>query len=192
MAKAIKLLQERSEEEGEEGGLYYTPKQQRVLKAIVQNPEDNSNQIAKSADVHPSYVTYIIGRLPPEHATDMDWMREKAGLTEEKEMQAEEEEATAAEGTERARGMTAAPDDEAPPALSQEEAEAMQNGEAESVMQSFGLADGETGEEADGMTFTVVRKVPMQISFTIPDDVMSEAKMKTLANAKQKVEEIEA
>lgn len=82
MAKVNELLQKRSEgwssDEEEAGeGLYYTDKQIKTLTEIVKNPDGSLSEIAEKAGVHPSYVRYIINRLPKDKASDMDWLRQK-------------------------------------------------------------------------------------------------------------------
>lgn len=93
MTEARELLQNRADEgdEQDRNRMYYTDKQQRVLRAIVENPAKNTQEIGEIAGVHPSYVTYIIQRLPPEHATDFDWLREKAGLETDDDVEEVEE-----------------------------------------------------------------------------------------------------
>lgn len=85
MTEIKELLKRRSEgwesEPDEAGkGLYYTERQSRVFKAIVENKEANINEVAEKATVHPSYVRYIINRLPKDKATDEEWLKEKAGF----------------------------------------------------------------------------------------------------------------
>lgn len=82
MAQVNELLQKRSEgwssDEEEAGeGLYYTDKQIRALTEIVRNPDGSLSEIAEKAGVHPSYVRYIINRLPKDRASDMDWLKQK-------------------------------------------------------------------------------------------------------------------
>lgn len=88
MTQVKDLLRQRSEgwesdadEAGE--GLYYTEKQTRVFKAIMQNWEADLSEVADKANVHPSYVRYIVNRLPKDKATDKEWLMQKAGLDEE-------------------------------------------------------------------------------------------------------------
>lgn len=63
-------LQERLEEaensDTESERIYFTEKQVRVLKAIQENLNANTETISEEAGCHPSYVTYITKRLPPE------------------------------------------------------------------------------------------------------------------------------
>lgn len=242
MAEARELLRNRAEEEsGDDEGLYYTEKQQRVLKALVRYPTQNTNQIGREADVHPSYVTYIIKRLPPnmlrgenweeDREIDWDWLRMKAGIADEEtpapeeeeegesaeaeaeaeeeeeekitaeefesgfepeeeevETEAEEEEEPSVGMPEDRRIMTASPG-EGPPALSEEEVQAVEeeSEQAAAILRSFGLG-GEDVEEAEGMTFTITKEIPMQITFTIPDNIISDDQIQTVVNAAQKME----
>lgn len=211
MAEAKELLEKRAEEQGGgDEGLYYTDKQQRVLRAIVENPEKNTNQIGRIADVHPSYVTYIIKRLPPDKATDWDWLRRKAGMESEEasptEAQTPDEAPTAggqadetsgavsgssfgigkADATEaRNRGMTAGPDEEGPPPLSPKEVDVAASGTS---IRSVSLAEDAEEIDADGYTFSVTRRVPMRITFTIPQDFIGESREDVLRRAAREIE----
>lgn len=47
------------------GELYYTEKQNRVLKAVVENPTASRSTIADEAGCHQSYVNYVLERASP-------------------------------------------------------------------------------------------------------------------------------
>lgn len=67
MTQIIDVLKERVQSsDGEKNEIYYTPKQKRVLKAIAENPHSKASEIADMAEVHPSYIPYIIERVDPE------------------------------------------------------------------------------------------------------------------------------
>lgn len=85
MVKVNELLEKRSEgwtsdkeEAGE--GLYYTEKQIKAISEIIRDPDASLSEIAEEAGVHPSYVRYIINRLPKTKATDMEWLKGKVGI----------------------------------------------------------------------------------------------------------------
>jgi hypothetical protein len=48
------------------GELYYTEKQNRVLKAVVENPTASRSTIADEAGCHQSYVNYVLERASPD------------------------------------------------------------------------------------------------------------------------------
>lgn len=143
MAQVNELLQKRSEgwssDEEEAGeGLYYTEKQTKTLKAIVENPEGSLSEIADEAGVHPSYVRYIINRLPKSKVNDMDWLREKAGIEEE----------------------------EGPPSLSKEEDESPEGAFAEQISSSGddeGVALEQYMDEEDGYV-----SIPIEVEVKVP------------------------
>lgn len=176
MTKVNDLLERRaegwesdSEEAGE--GLYYTEKQTRVFKAIVRNRDANLKEVAEEAGVHPSYVRYIVNRLPKDKATDIEWLMDKAGVDEE---ELEEEEKVEGE----------------PPALSEEEQQAREEKQAEeqgqethgeeALKQSFGVGGGggaseeevQTHAGEDGYQVTMTRMLPVTISVNIPQDAL--------------------
>lgn len=169
MTKVQELLERRAEgwesDEEEAGeGLYYTDKQLRVFRAIVENREANIKEVAGKAGVHPSYVRYIINRLPQEKAVDMDWMKEKAGLEDETEDEAEDvEEEEVTEVEVQAEG---------PP---EKTALEKQVG-TDALMESFGVQSMDDAKEVDGedgVEVKMVRSLPVTISVTIPGEFLS-------------------
>lgn len=125
MTQVNELLQKRSEgwssdEEGAGEGLYYTDKQIRALTEIVRNPDGSLSEIAEKAGVHPSYVRYIINRLPKDRASDMDWLKQKVEFN--------------------ANGN-------APPSLSKEEDEASEQDEDEEPQGAFAEQIASKGDE---------------------------------------------
>ena len=176
MTTVKELLQRRSEgwesdpdEAGE--GLYYTEKQQRVLKHVVKDMDADLGEIADRASVHPSYVRYIVNRLPKDKANDKEWLAEKANVRKEEL--------------------------EEPPALSKEEAKAREQEEdpPDAMMQSFGL-DGEEIEGVeeinedqelteDGYKVSMTRLLPVTITVQIPYDTMTGQSMSVVGKPMQ-------
>ena len=179
MTKVKELLERRAEgwesDEEEAGeGLYYTEKQTRVFKAIVENRDANIKEVSDKAGVHPSYVRYIVNRLPADKATDDEWLMEKAGLTPE---DLESEGKTSGEEGAKAEA-------EEPP----------ENG---GLMESFGITEGEEVEVEElngkGVNVSMVRYLPVTITVTIPQDLLMEeegGEQKLLMTPEQ-VEEIQ-
>lgn len=134
--------------------MYYTDKQRRVFKAIVKNQEANIQEVAEIASVHPSYVRYIINRLPKDKASDVEWLREKAGITAEdleEDTDGEEEESTDSE----------------------------EETESSSLMESFGVEAGEEVDPGEGVQVSMVRYLPVSITVTIPEDLIEEENSET-------------
>lgn len=189
-----------SDEEEAGQGLYYTEKQTRVFKAIVENQNANLQEVADEAGVHPSYVRYIVNRLPRDRAADDEWLMDKAGVTEEDLEEADEvpedqteeeppEEETGPEEEPPEQPTEADPDeeilapDEQVPGPSEEEVQ----GRGGEVMKSFGIGQApeeEPQQEAtdEGYEVTMTRMLPVTISVTVPYDMLE-------VEAQQKAEE---
>lgn len=176
MTKVQELLERRAEgwesDEEEAGeGLYYTEKQTRVFKAIVENRDANIKEVADTAGVHPSYVRYIVNRLPKDKATDEEWLMEKAGVDPE---DLEGSSGTEEEPQEESAGDRAARSEaEAPP----EQTALEEQVGADSLMESFGVASAEDVEEVnleEGAQVSMVRYLPVTITVTIPKELLME------------------
>lgn len=157
MTKVQDLLERRAEgwesDEEEAGeGLYYTEKQTRVFKAIVKNRDANLKEVAEAAGVHPSYVRYIVNRLPKDKATDLEWLMEKADVEPaelDEDVPTEEEE----DGGEEGVGAV----------------------EQESVMESFNVGGGEgreASEASNAHEITMTRQLPVTITVQIPQEML--------------------
>ncbi len=148
------------------GELYYTEKQNRVLKAVVENPTASRSTIADEAGCHQSYVNYVLERASPNVIQAMIEEIEE-GMSEESEQTLEE----TAPNLLEAFGQS----DEGAGATSAAFGVGNDTEENESPLEVFRSGESHIQniqQNEDGSTdITMIRQVPVEVTVSVPTEI---------------------
>lgn len=152
MTEIMQSLREsvESNEDEEKNEIYYTPKQKRVLKTIAENPHAQASEVADIAEVHPSYIPYIIERVDEGVVDNLHRLEEY--LSEREEMNNLEEE-TQSES-----------EDEAPETRLMETFGAKPDPENKPTVD-----DHERAPDSETKEYTFTKEVPVEVTVRFPD-----------------------
>lgn len=156
------LNKRREEESNNEGRLYYTPKQSRVIRAMADNLGANAETVADEAECHPSYVTYIMKRIEQsilERILENEPVPEVNWTPEENIVSADSDSS----------------DEEVPEAFSKSsDGETVGN---QTTVANITPSDSDSSAEieSDTMTIQSSQKIPLTLTLEIPVDQIQEA-----------------